>query len=253
MFTPHYLWAVVEDEFQTLDLYKLSSQQLSLTAMNMFVSEACVSLLEKLVDPAVLALRQATLEHQRFRDHQQAWVSGFTGQRRVVSGDKLRTIVNNILPLLTWYDNLFVVILMLKLMHRSLNSEDAESSGRAAYSLAVISQIDIYHWSETSKILEECGLASLIQPLVYPAREPSGVQHIFRTCCVNEDTHVEVFTLRQSTHVSVSLFHHHAHALIRSLALRSLYDSRARLPDNESFARTATSLSSSTRGSSLHF
>lgn len=25
MFTPHYLWAVVEDEFQTLDLYKLSS------------------------------------------------------------------------------------------------------------------------------------------------------------------------------------------------------------------------------------
>lgn len=119
IFTPHYLWAVVEDELQTLDLYKLSSQQLSLTAMNMFVSEACVSLLEKLVDPAVLALRQATLEHQRFRDYQQAWVSGFTGQRRVVSGDKIRAIVNTILPLLTWYDNLFVVILMLKLMHRS--------------------------------------------------------------------------------------------------------------------------------------
>lgn len=106
-FMPDYLWAVVEEEFQTLDLYKLSSQQLSLTVMDMFISEACVSLLGKLVDPAVLALRQAILEHQRFQDHQQVWVSGFIGQKRVVSADKIRAIVNTILPLLTWYDNLF--------------------------------------------------------------------------------------------------------------------------------------------------
>ena len=97
--TPMYLWATIEEDFQTLDLNSIPTEELyKFTAGVTPLSSSCASLLKRLVCPAVLLLRKSAVESC-------LWIVADRRKRgtdvqRVVPRNTIITIIEKLLNLL---------------------------------------------------------------------------------------------------------------------------------------------------------